>query len=221
MRNVFLGLAAIVVLVGCQSAVQPTPQIIYVTPVPTVAAATPSASPVPSEPPQSNPPPAAGSPAASALGAGVVAAGAGAWVVSEITSDPVTSQPTAITQIAAESGQSKYGQAITLLIRCKDGATALYIGWGQFLGLSKDGQLVTTRLGAAGAQTSVWSLSTDQQATFYSTSASQTISFVKSMFAETHFVAQTTPYSDSPRTAIFDISGAETAMANVRAACKW
>jgi type VI secretion system protein VasI len=77
---------------------------------------------------------------------------------------------------------------------------------------------VTTRIGSSPAMTKSWSLSTDSKATFYPGSP---VSFIKGLMAADTLVAQATPYSESPVTVTFPITGLTDKIAPLRAACGW
>src|SRR5256885_9506138 len=75
---------------------------------------------------------------------------------------------------------------------------------------------VITRLGAGEAKNQKWPLSTDNKATFYPGDAA---AFLEQLLAANRFVAQTTPYSESPITAVFDVAGLSAAVKPLREVC--
>jgi len=89
-----------------------------------------------------------------------------------------------------------------LIIRCQQHKAEAYIGWDKYLG--HDAKPVTLRMGDAPARTTPWSTSTDHKATFYPNDAR---TFAHELLATEQLVAQVTPYSSSPVTAIFDVRG--------------
>ena len=145
-----------------------------------------------------------------------VSATSGDWVIGDIESDPLTDEPTALLGLISESGTNAFGDPITLLIRCRNGETDLFISWGDYLGSGP--ARVTTRVGYGEPRARRWSLSTDGTATFLTGDA---ISFVKNLIGETSLVAQTQPYREGNSKALFDLTGIEDALVNVREACNW
>lgn len=137
----------------------------------------------------------------------------GKWRVSKEV-NPIDDSVTVVLVIPADSGKSKWGTPVGIFLRCKSNRTEVYINWNDYLG---DSTRVTTRVGENSARTSAWSLSTDSQASFHP----NPISFIRSMLGETKLVAQTTPYNESPVTAIFDISGIDQASIPLRETCGW
>ena len=140
--------------------------------------------------------------------------GKGNWQVS-VKTNPVDDSKTVVLALRADSGKSKLGKPVTLITRCKSNTTVFYISWNDYLGRNTE---VLTRVGSQDAVTKNWSLSTDSQATFHPRG---TISFIKNMMDADNLVAQITPYSESPVTAIFDTSGLENAIKPLRETCNW
>lgn len=141
------------------------------------------------------------------------------WLVGPIQPDPISDRPTATAFLIADSGSSKWGNSISLFIRCDGGRTVLYVNWNEFV--NNKAQPVEYRIGARSAQSANWQISTNYQATFYPASEEGVVAFIQSMFGEIQFIARTTPYGENTRTATFNITGVEHAVANVRKACGW
>lgn len=141
-------------------------------------------------------------------------AGVGKWQVSSKV-NPIDDSKTETLILVADSGQSKWGRPVALIIRCKSNETELYINWNDYLGSSAR---VLTRIGSEDAVTKNWSLSTDKQATFYPRGI---ITFIKEMMGANKLVAQVTPYNESPVTAVFDTTGLENAIKPLRETCGW
>ena len=141
-------------------------------------------------------------------------AGTGAWDVRPPEIDPMTDDPRALVYLTAESGTSTWGKPITLMIGCTDESTKLTVSWIDWLG-PDDLIDVDTRIGDGPVTTDHWfNAETD---TGYGGSD---VAFIKSLFGETRLVIRTTTF-DGSITAVFDITGIENAVANVRAACGW
>lgn len=139
----------------------------------------------------------------------------GDWVVySRI--DPMTDDAVHFAALEAESGRGRYGDPISLIVRCANNKTEMYIAWNSYLGRDSIG--VTYRAGDEKAITNNWTISTDNQATFFNGSP---ISFLKKMTESAKFTARLTPYSESPVTAIFDTTGAANAFKDIRETCGW
>lgn len=134
----------------------------------------------------------------------------------QTNTDPLNDKAVHIASLSAESGRGRFGDAIGMVIRCKDNKTEMYINWESFLGM--DGARITHRVGKEQAISSNWSVSTDHKASFFPGSPVPTL---KRMLTETSFVANVTPYSESPITATFDLTGIEGALAEIRSGCNW
>lgn len=138
----------------------------------------------------------------------------GKWLV-EKKNNPIDDTQTATAVLFAESGKSKWGRPIALIVRCMSNKTELYINWNDYLGNTAR---VLTRIDDQKAVTKQWSLSTNKQSSFYPRG---TISFLKEIESSNKLVAQTTPYNENPITAIFDIRGSKKALQPIRKYCNW
>ncbi len=141
--------------------------------------------------------------------------GKGKWSTSTKT-DPLNDQSIYVAALVAESGQGRFGEQIVMIVRCNKNTTDLYINWESFLGTEE--AIVTHRVGKEKAVRQAWTVSTDHQSSFYPVSP---VSVLKKMATADSFVVSVTPYSESPVTATFDISGAENALTDIRKGCKW
>ncbi|HET9636712.1 MAG TPA: type VI secretion system-associated protein TagO [Gemmatimonadaceae bacterium] len=137
------------------------------------------------------------------------------WEVSQST-NPIDDSPVVTMRLEAVSGHSRFGDSPTLILRCSRKKTDAYIVWNDFLGT--DETTVTTRVGKGQALAQSWTLSTDNKATFY---PSNVVSFVKSLLQVDTLVARTTPYSESPVTAIFVVTGLKEKIEPLQKACNW
>jgi type VI secretion system protein VasI len=137
------------------------------------------------------------------------------WDVRQ-TTNPIDDSPTVVLSISAASGKSRMGEAPTLILRCSQRETTAYIHWNDFLG--SDGVSVTTRLGKKEAQTRTWQLSSDNTATFY---PGNTVQFIKALVSADTLVAKTTPYNESPVTAVFAVTGLADKLTPLQTACGW
>lgn len=142
-------------------------------------------------------------------------AGKGKWITSTST-DPLNDKSIYIATLNADSGKGRLGKGISLIVRCANNQTEIYINWGAFLGTNET--KVTHRVGKDKAKSSAWTVSTDHTSAFYPGSP---VSLLKSMTENDSFVANVTPYSESPITAVFDVSGAAEAFKDIRPGCAW
>lgn len=139
----------------------------------------------------------------------------GKWNVS-IDTNPIDDSKTVTLYLVADSGKSSMlGEPVVLFIRCKSLETNLFINWRDYLGSEA---IVLTRIGKEKAETRNWSLSTDSQATFFPRNE---VDFINKLLVVDSFVAQVTPYGESPVTAIFDIKGLSNAIKPLREVCNW
>jgi len=137
------------------------------------------------------------------------------WTVSK-TKDSLTDNPTVILSLDAEDGYfGQYRKKPSMLLRCKDNKTELYISWDNYLGRKA---LVTSRIGTEKAQRKEWLLSTDSKATFY---PSTPILFIRKMTKTEKIIFEITPYNEAPVRAIFDVRGLEEKIKPLTEACNW
>ena len=140
---------------------------------------------------------------------------AGNWTL-EINKNPIDDSKIVMGILAAQSGSSKWGIHIDLLLRCKSKKTDAFIDWGSYLG--EDDRDVLIRLGDAEAVTDRWQSSADKTATFY---RGDVVDFIKKLESSKKFVAQITPYKESPITAVFDLNGIEKVTKALKETCEW
>jgi len=140
--------------------------------------------------------------------------GTGAWVVEEET-NPLDDTKSSALSLAASSGHSRLNVPVTLVLRCLSGKTEAYIIWSDYLGTEAQ---VTTRIGGEEPRTARWTVSTDHTATFYPGDA---VALIKALMMTNRYVAQVTPYSENPVTAVFDLEGIEGAVGVLRETCGW
>lgn len=143
--------------------------------------------------------------------------GSGKWGC-KIETNPIDDTKTIILYLV--SGEAtletfKRGEDAILIIRCRSNETELLIDWSDYLGSEA---YVLTRVGKDKAVNKKWSLSSDKKATFY---PGDPIPFIKSLMEVDKFVAQITPYSESPMTVIFDVMGLKEAIKPLQETCGW
>jgi type VI secretion system protein VasI len=152
----------------------------------------------------------------------VPADGVGKWQVSR-TKNPVDDSETVVLLLTADKGQSTWGKPILFIARCRSNATEAYINWNDYLGsdshdVYSDWKYVTIRIGDDKAKEERWGLSTDSEATFAPDWAGD---LLKEMAQTDHFLAQITPYNESPITAQFDTTGLANALKPLAEVCHW
>jgi type VI secretion system protein VasI len=137
---------------------------------------------------------------------------AGKWIVSTKT-NPLDDTKTVTLALVSENAHSRFGEPITLIIRCKSGKIEVYINWNQYLGSETE---IISRFGSKEAKRREWSLSSDGQAAFY---PGNSIPFIRELLSSVRFVAQVTPYNESPITALFDTKGFAKALIPLKETC--
>ncbi|MDR0656336.1 MAG: type VI secretion system-associated protein TagO [Treponema sp.] len=140
------------------------------------------------------------------------------WAVS-INSDPVDDSKIIIFMIYADSGTNRYGDKVRLVIRWKNGKNELYINWNDYMGSNPE---VTLRVGQSEAETKEWNISTDNRTTFYpGYSGTAQLELIRKMLDSKTLVTRSTPYSENPITAIFDITGLRNIAEKYNSDLKW
>lgn len=144
----------------------------------------------------------------------------GKWLVRQ-EQNPLDDSHTVFISLTADSGANRWGEKVVLLLRCQSDRTEVFVAWQDYLG--NDGRYdneyknVVVRVGDARAEQERWSLSTDSKATF----SRDSISLIRKMAEADSLVLQTTPYNESPVTAIFDLSGLSEAVRPLTETCHW
>ena len=142
------------------------------------------------------------------------------------TTDPVTgtSQLVAATTSTRQT-ENHVGRPYSpiLIVRCQDNKTDALITWNNYLDGNSGGHddarhLITIRIGEGDPKQIRAGVSTDNEATFIPSPIS---TLLRPMVGESTLAARTTPYNESPQTAIFDITGADEALAPIAEACNW
>lgn len=144
--------------------------------------------------------------------------GPGNWKISTDISPIDDSKDVTVAVNADQPVQGQFQQAVmpTLVIRCAQRKTNVYIYWGLYLGLNTTD--VLTRLDKERAITTSWDLSTNNEAVFVDGNA---VAYAKGLIGHQQFLAQVTPYDANPVMAIFNISGLGQAIKPLREACHW
>lgn len=137
--------------------------------------------------------------------------------------NPVDDTKTVTAVLNADEGQSRFDGPVSLVVRCQSNRTDLFARWRDYLGddsnsVYEEWKWVTVRVGSNPASREKWSLSTDNEATF---APGSPIGLLKRLADEDRLVLQTTPYNESPVTAVFDMTGFREAVAPVAEECGW
>lgn len=154
--------------------------------------------------------------------------GIGKWTCIRET-DPINDATIIAFTLYSDSGKSVFGKPIRLVLKYqsgkKSGKTTLYINWYDYL--SGDTATVTYRFGTEKAKTGYWAVSTNNEATFYSTgflnipSSKSTIKFIRKLMKVDIFVVKTTPYNENPTIAVFDTRGLRNAVEQFNNILHW
>lgn len=128
--------------------------------------------------------------------------------------NPVDDSPTMTLLLVADSGVSRLGSPVALVLRCQSRKLEAYVNWNSYLGM--DDASVTDRIGAAPARTRDWSLSTDKEASFY---PGDVRALVRDLSGSPRYVAVVTPYNENPITAIFTTAGLDSLAPRLFAGC--
>ena len=147
----------------------------------------------------------------------------GAWM-SQTSTNPLDDSRIVVALLDAVEGVGGFSRdPITLIARCQSNETEAYVTWHDFLGdddldnVYSERKRVTYRFPPADAQTEMWNVSTDNDSTF----VDSPIPFLRTAVESERLVVQTTPYGESPSTAIFALAGAEAAISPIAEECGW
>lgn len=140
--------------------------------------------------------------------------GTGNWQVSRQV-NPIDDTETVTLRLESSTGKSRFNRIPELILRCKSDKTEMYINWSDFLG---NKVVVLERLDKEKAFSTTWSISSDKKASFYPRSP---ISRIRKMMNGTVYIAQITPYSESPVTATFKLEGLNVAIKPLSEVCHW
>ena len=139
----------------------------------------------------------------------------GAWKVLYDETDALTGDRDYGVYLDAESGVSESDLPIQLVIGCSDRGVEVVVRWGWDLGSDPiidvesqigDGEIVTSPWLNEGLNAGYGRVDTD---------------FVVSLFNESRLALGVTTPDAGPITALFDITGIESAVTGVREACGW
>ena len=109
-----------------------------------------------------------------------------------------------------------------LAVRCRDNRTEAFIVWDNYLdgnsgGYDDDRHIVTLRLPPNDPWNERMNVSTDNDSTFLRNA----VRFIKRLVGHDRLVARTTPFNESPQTALFNVSGTREALTPLATMCGW
>lgn len=149
--------------------------------------------------------------------------GKGKWQVSEDVSKFDDSRKVILTLKSEDMARDRIGRSAHsyLLIACRENTTSLWMTFADnFMSTTRGGGSVTYRLDDQPAREKKFTESNDSSALGL-WSGNTSIPFVKSMLSANSLVVRATPFSESAVTVTYDLSGLETAIEPLRAACGW
>ncbi len=145
------------------------------------------------------------------------------WNVSEQTS-PIDDSKTVVlrtTAIEAIAGRFGRDSRPNLILRCHENKTVMYFSFEQHHMADIQGYgRVTLRVDQQNAVTRNMQASTDSKALGL-WNGGQSIPVIRSMFDGDVLTVRATPFSESPITVQFPITGLEEAISPLREACNW
>ncbi len=148
--------------------------------------------------------------------------GTGQWVVHQEIS-PIDDSRNVFMALEAENMVDVSGLGLlgltrpTLIVRCREGETNVYINYDWSLELFEDYITVLTRFDKQPAQKNRWGLSTDDEAIF----APGNVFWERKIAESQKLFVRITPTGKSPVDATFNLKGAAEAMRPLREACGW
>lgn len=145
------------------------------------------------------------------------------WMV-EVEKSPMDDSTTVYMSVESENSippKFRTGpDKADLLIRCKENKTVIFAVFSDyFLGSSTELSYIEYRVDSEKAERKRFYISNDHKA--IGLWDGESIKFIKSLFSKNQLILRVTPFSESPVTAIFPISGIETAIDPLRKACNW
>lgn len=146
----------------------------------------------------------------------------GKWVVSTEKSPIDDSTNVFLTLASSENIPARFGGIgpMRIFLQCRENKTLIYITFnGHFMSDHQHGK-VTYRLDDTPSGSTNMKESTDHEALGL-WSGRTSIPFIKKMFGHDNLLIRATPFSESPLTATFPITGLENAIEPLRKSCGW
>lgn len=145
------------------------------------------------------------------------------WTVRQDVSPIDDSTAVFMTVLSSERIPTRLGREdyATLSLRCQENTTSLILGFaGNHMTSHQQYGNVTLRLDGETAQTKRMNESTNRRSLGL-WSGGSSIPYIRSMFGHDTLTVRATPYSESPITVQFPITGLEDAIQPLREACNW
>ena len=147
-----------------------------------------------------------------------------AWEVQVRTSKITNSKDVILYTVSPDKVLCRLRQVeVRLMIRCQEGKTSLYLATNSCHMASSEYHTwghVTHRIDAEKAATVHMDASTDHAALGL-WSGERAIPLIKKLLGKKTLTVRMVPFSESPVTATFNVSGIEKAIQPLRQACKW
>ncbi|WP_343293313.1 type VI secretion system-associated protein TagO [Vandammella animalimorsus] len=139
----------------------------------------------------------------------------GGWKTG-VDEDPLTDSKIYTAILHTKEDTAPNYKTIYLGVRCVSEATDVLIVWDTVVGTGEQA-MVTTRIGKESPKVELWNRSSSGTATFMP----DPVNTMKRIIESGAFVAKIEPRHQSPITAVFDTTGAQEALADIRKACNW
>ena len=128
--------------------------------------------------------------------------------------NPLDDSETVAASLTSETGTGGFDNfPIAMIIRCQSNELEIFFNWLEYLGSGN--QQVIFRFPPNDAITARWRISTDNTSTFVNSPSA----FARSILISPRLVVQTTPFGESPVTAVFDLTEAEDHVDDVLETC--
>jgi type VI secretion system protein VasI len=149
--------------------------------------------------------------------AGEPVKGGGKWQI-QVKNNPIDDSLIIHLSLEAENEVVNYFMKTnpTLIIRCREKKTEMYIWFGPMIGGLYSAR-VKYRLDKHKPIRGRWGVSTDHKAIFIS----RPIRFIKKLMKHERLIVQANRFQGGPLVAIFNVSGLSMAIKPVQKACKW
>lgn len=137
---------------------------------------------------------------------------AGNWLVSRTSSPMDDSKKFAASLDVKEKVN---GVIPTLILRCSENKTDVFINWDKFIG--GDSSSVQVRIDKEPAQKEYWGVSTSNKATF----SQNPIALAKKLSKAKVLLVRVVPYNEAPIMAEFDLEGIGPIIDELKLTCNW
>jgi hypothetical protein len=139
-----------------------------------------------------------------------------AWQRNAVTNPADGSETIVLQRTAREVRARSTADAPVLYVRCRGGATDLYIDWHDYIPGTTHSVMI--RLDQGPTRARPWMLSRSNVATFYPEPPAP---LLQEMMGARLLFAEATPYNTAPVTAVFALEGLAHEIQPLRDACGW